>query len=367
MTKQEEKILDIIRNNPFIEQAQIAKLLGIKRSTVAVHISNLQKHGYIAGKGYILSSDSYVVGIGAANVDVYGKSQIKIRPHYDHPANIGSNVGGVTKNILTNAAKLGLNTKLITAIGDDGYGDIILKDCRVNNIDDSNIIIVPNASSGVFMQIQDENNDMHMALCDMSVLDSITPEYIESKKNLLLNSKLVFIDSSLRLDTLEKIIDICKNIVPIYIDPISDNYAEKIRKYVGEFTCIKPNKTELEALCGSKLKNNTEIIKACTKLIDKGLRKIFVSLGKDGLLYMDSEGNKIIKKLMPITKMVNASGAGDASMAAIIYGTVNDLDIDKTVDYALAAGIAAITSSKTINENMSISLLNKILKENKHE
>lgn len=367
MTKQEEKVLEIIKNNPFIEQAEIAKVLGIKRSTVGVHISNLQKHGYITGKGYILSSDNYVLGIGAANVDVYGKSRIKIRPHYDHPADIGSNVGGVTKNILTNISKLGYSTKLITAIGDDGYGDLILKDCKLNDIDSNNVIVVPNASSGVFMQIQDENNDMHMALCDMSVLEHITPDYINSKKNLLLNSKLVFIDSSLRLDTLEKIIEICKNKVPIYIDPISDNYAEKIKDYVGEFTCIKPNRTELEALYGSKLINNSEIYKACEKLISKGLNKIFVSLGKDGLLYMDAEGNKIIKKLKPVTKMVNASGAGDATMAAIIYGTVNGLKIEETIDYALAAGIAAITSSKTINDNMSIKLLNKILKENKYE
>lgn len=365
MTNQEEKILEIIKNNPLIEQNEIADILGITRSTVAVHISSLQKQGYIVGKGYIINNDGYVLGIGAANVDIYGKSRIKIRSHYDHPADIGTNVGGVTKNIITNLARLDTNTRLITAVGDDSYGKYILEDCKINNIDTSDVIVVNGKSSGVFMQAQDENNDMYLALCDMSVLDSISPEYIQSRKNLLLNAKLILIDTSLRLDTIETILDICKDNVPIYIDPISDNYAQKIKPYIHRFTCVKPNKSELENLSGIKINSDSDLYKACTKLIDKGLKKIFVSLGKDGILYMDDQGNKIKRKLKPVTKMVNASGAGDASMAAVIYGTVNSLKIEKTIDYGLAAGIAAIKSEKTINDNMSINLLNRIIKENK--
>lgn len=365
MTKQEEKVLEIIKNNPTIEQAQIASLLNIKRSTVGVHISNLIKQGYITGKGYILNNDSYVLGIGAANVDVYGKSKIKIRTHYDHPADIKSNVGGVAKNILTNLSRLDTKTKFITAIGDDGYGDMIIKDCKINNIDVNNVLTVKGVSSGVFMQVQDENNDMYLAICDMSALENITPEYIRSKKNELLNAKLVLIDSSFRLDTLSEIINICKDSVPIYVDPLSDNYALRIKDYVKDFTCIKPNKTELECLSGVKINGSKDIEKACELLLNKGLKKIFVSLGKDGILYMDNEGNKIQKRLKPVTKMVNASGAGDAAMAAIVYGTINNLKIEEIIDYGLAAGISAILSEKTINDDMSIDLLNKILKENR--
>ena len=114
-----------------------------------------------------------------------------------------------------------------------------------------------------------------------------------------------------------------------------------------------------------QIKNDKDLYSACQKLLDKGLEKIFVSRGKDGILYMDKQGIIIEKKLKPIEKMVNASGAGDACMAAILYGIVNELKIEKTIDYALAAGISAVTSKTTINENMSVSLLNRILKENR--
>ncbi len=44
-------------------------MLGITRSSVAVHIANLQKKGCLLGRGYIVNEGNYVVGIGAANVD----------------------------------------------------------------------------------------------------------------------------------------------------------------------------------------------------------------------------------------------------------------------------------------------------------
>ena len=364
MTKKEKEILDIIKKNPTIEQSDIAKLLNIKRSTVAVHISSLQKKGYLLGKGYIISNQDYVVGIGACNVDVYGTSLIKIRTHYDHPATIKSSIGGVMRNIICNLRKLDTKCQLITAYGDDAYSYTIVEDCEVNDIDISNSLCVRNASSGIFMQIQNEHNDMYLAICDMSILEHLTVEYIKSKENVLLNAKIVIIDPSLTDDCIKEIIRICKGRVPIYIDPISDNYAKKIRPYVGDFDLVKPNKSELESLTGMELNNNEDIKKACHKLIDKGLKKIVVSLGKDGILYMD-DNKTIIRKLKEDKKMVNASGAGDALMAGFIYGEINNLDINQTIDYALAAGIAAIRSPSTINENMSISLLEDIIKEKK--
>ena len=58
-----------------VESVQtIAEKLGITRSSVAVHISNLIKKGYIAGKGYVLRSGSYAVVVGGVNVDIGGRS-----------------------------------------------------------------------------------------------------------------------------------------------------------------------------------------------------------------------------------------------------------------------------------------------------
>ena len=55
----------------------------------------------------------------------------------------------------------------------------------------------------------------------------------------------------------------------------------------------------------------------------------------------------------------------DAFSAAMIYATLEQLPIESVMDYAMAAGIAAIGHERTINPQMSISLLESILKEYK--
>ena len=54
MTQREAQILQWIQENPLISQQELADRAGITRSSVAVHISNLMKKGYIDGKGYII-------------------------------------------------------------------------------------------------------------------------------------------------------------------------------------------------------------------------------------------------------------------------------------------------------------------------
>ena len=154
---------------------------------------------------------------------------------------------------------------------------------------------------------------------------------------------------SLRTDLKYTQAKISEDMLILYNDTECEIYsAQGVLKYAGTF----------DTAIG-------DLYKAAEKILDKGLKRIFVSLGADGCLYMDREGRRIERKLKPVEKMVNATGAGDAFMAAVIYSYVNEFDIDRTIDYALAAGVAALSHEKTINPNMSVSLIEKILKERK--
>ena len=64
MTQRERQILNWIEENPLISQQELAEKAGITRSSVAVHISNLMKKGYITGKGYIVHNNPQTAEIG---------------------------------------------------------------------------------------------------------------------------------------------------------------------------------------------------------------------------------------------------------------------------------------------------------------
>ena len=99
MTERESEIFHIIQQNPAISQNELAAKLNLARSSVAVHIANLQKKGYILGKGYIVNESAYVLGVGAANVDIHGRSKKSIVMHDSNPGHMNTSAGGVTRNV----------------------------------------------------------------------------------------------------------------------------------------------------------------------------------------------------------------------------------------------------------------------------
>lgn len=363
MTKKEKEILEVIKDNPTISHSELAKLFNISKNTVAVHISNLMNQGYLLGKAYLINEEDYLVGIGAANIDVYGKSEIKIRPHYDHPSKIHTSLGGVTRNILENLAYLKVNTKLLSAVGDDMYGKAILEGSKKNNIDVSNVLEVKDNGSGIFVQVLDDDNDMHLAICDMSIIKYIDINYLKEKENVLKGSKMIIFDPSLNIETIEYLIDNYKD-KALFLDPVSEEYAKKIKPYIPYLHTFKPNISELEAITNKKINNDDELIKACKRLIDSGLKNIYVSLGKNGCLFMNNK-ETIKRKFKEVKNVVNYSGAGDSFFAGIIYSYMNDFGINDTINYGLASGILALSSNTTSNNKLSIREINKIIKENK--
>ena len=365
MTRREQEILEIIKEKPTIEQSELAAMLGITRSSVAVHIANLQKKGYILGRGYIVNNGDYIVGIGAANVDVHGRSKKAINLHDSNPGHMNTSAGGVTRNVSENFARLGGNVKLITAVGDDVYADKICAECTAAGIDISHILKVDNHPSSTYISVLDEKGDMFVALSDMSVLQKMDVEFLHSKGNIIKGSRLIMCDPGLPVDIIEEILNLYSDTVPVFVDTVSQAYAAKLVDLIGKFHTAKPNLMETEILSGMKINDRKDLYKACEKILDKGLNRIFVSLGADGCLYMDRDGRRIERKLKPVENMINATGAGDAFMAAVIYSYINDFSLEKTIDYGIAAGIAAISHERTINPNMSISLLENILKERK--
>ena len=94
MTQRERQILQLIEKDPMISQQEIADKLGITRSSVAVHISNLIQKGSIAGRGYVLNSGNFVAVVGGVNVDIGGHSFAPLVESDSNPGRVSMSLGG---------------------------------------------------------------------------------------------------------------------------------------------------------------------------------------------------------------------------------------------------------------------------------
>ena len=292
-----------------------------------------------------MDKQPYIVGVGAANADLNGASLAPIHLRDSNPGHISLSAGGVTRNVCENLARLGADVKLLSCVGDDTFGAFIRRSCEDAGIDASHLYEARDASSSMYLSILDADGDMLVGMSDMRIVQG---------------ADVVTCDPCMGEKTLLQLLDLCTPGQIICVDPVSCAYARVVAPFIGRFHTAKPNRMELGILAGMEIQSDSDLERAGEAVLNKGLRRLFVSLGAEGCLYMDDTGKVLRRKLRP-AKMVNASGAGDSFAAAMLYATLHGFGVEKTLDYAMAAGIAAVSHERTINPNMSTALLEEIL------
>lgn len=353
MTQRERQILQWIESDPMISQAELAQRLGITRSSVAVHISNLIKKGCIAGKGYVLRTGTYAVVVGGVNIDICGKSFAPLVAEDSNPGTVSMSLGGVGRNIAHNLSLMGTDVRMLTAYGDDLHGQKVAVSCSELGIDLSHALRLSGEATSTYLYLTNEKGEMALAVSDMSVCSKITPAYLSSNLALLQNAQVIVCDANIPAESLVYLAENCN--VPIFCDPVSTIKAEKLRPILGKLHTLKPNRLEAELLSGVPIHNKADVETAAKVLLETGLRRVFISLGADGC-YGATQTEQAWMPNFP-TNMVNTTGCGDAFMAALVWAYLEGTDLQGTLKAGLAAASIAIETQETINPAMSATLL----------
>ena len=303
----------------------------------------------------------YIAGIGGANVDIHAKSDQTLVMRDSNPGMLYTSLGGVCRNICENLALLGAQVKLVTVVGDDYRGKSILEGCARVGIDMSAVRVLPGERSSSYVSVMDEQGDMLLAMSDMHIIKKLDAALVDDNAKLLCDADMVICDGNLSAQTVERLCEVCLS--PLYLDPVSTAWAKEIKPFIASFDTIKPNALELEALSGCPCTTVEEIEHAADVLIHQGVRRVFVSMGADGMLYKGREGTIYKKCRRPFDGMLNATGAGDASMAGIVYASREGMTAEETLLFAMGAGMVAISSPDTINKAMSVEAIENMIKE----
>ena len=302
----------------------------------------------------------YIAGIGGANMDIHGRSDRPLIMRDSNPGTLHTSLGGVCRNICENLARLGADVRLVTVVGDDVHGRSILSGCEQAGIDMSATRVVQGERSSSYISIMDSSGDMLLAMSDMHIIKKLDERLVDDSQALLCGAELVVCDGNLSARAVSRLTQVCTR--PLYVDPVSTAWARELKPFIGRFDTVKPNRMELAALTDCPVETMPQIEEACDVLIAQGVRRVFVSMGADGMLCKGPEG-MIYERSLPFDGMVNATGAGDASMAGIVYATRRGYDAEQTVLCAMGAGMVAIASPDTISSGMNPAALKTMIKE----
>ncbi len=306
-----------------------------------------------------MENDGFVTVIGGTNVDIIGFPDSALVLRDSNPGKVKISAGGVGRNIGENLVRLGIHVKLISAIGKDLYGKKILEEAREIGIDMQHSLILKGYPTSSYMAILDHKKDMNLAIAQMDIFDKLSIDFIKQKKHIIKNAKVCVIDTNIPKDVIEYIVK-NNDKTTFFLDTVSAAKSVKVKDCIGYFHTIKPNKMEAERLSGIKINSKKDLEAVAEYFLYKGVKRVFISLGTDGIYYND--GNR--KNHLPAysINVVNSTGAGDAFLAALVYCYYNGFDIDYSAKFAMAASLLALSHEDTINPEMSVENVKKLMR-----
>ena len=291
-------------------------------------------------------------------MDICARPANALNMHDSNVGNVITSPGGVARNIAENLARLGLRTKLISVVGDDELGESLLTQGTAAGIDMDNVLRLEGQKTSTYVSILDNSGDLHVAINDMAITDHLNPEFLHCKLEIIKQAAIVIADTNLSEETLAFLSDTIVD-QPFIVDAVSSTKSLRIKKQLGKVHTLKVNLLEAEKLCGLKSSDGVTYHEMASWFHDSGVKRIFITLGPQGVFYNDTIDHGIIENKLD-RPVVNASGAGDAFVAAIAFSLIKNWKIYEAVEFAISAANVALSHNATINPDMSEEAVNKM-------
>jgi ribokinase len=221
--------------------------------------------------------------------------------------------GGKGANQAVAAAKLGAEVVMVTAVGDDLFGEGQMKNFSAHGMDTRFVKRVLDKASGVAPIMVEPNGENSILIIKGANAD-LSPADVEAAGEALKTCDLILLQCEIPLETVYAAIAFGKKHgVKTLLNPAPATPELDI-KHVRDVSYFVPNETELAILTGMPTVTEADVEQAAKTLLDQGVRAVVVTLGGRGALLATAEG---LKRIAPVkVTPVDTTGAGDAFVGA---------------------------------------------------
>lgn len=295
--------------------------------------------------------EKIVAVLGGIAIDLEARPYKKLLMKDSNPGYLEIACGGVGRNIAENLQRMGkLYVLFFSAVGEDLYAEKALQSIASIGVNTECVCKLSQSNTATYLSILDETGDMALAVAAMDIFDRISPDIAENAIASFGMADFIVLDTNLPKSVLEYAAEKFQE-KHIFLDPVSVEKAEKASGILHRCHTIKPNKAEAEILSGVSIRTDADLEKASDALLGKGVKRVFISLGEQGVFYKDKFRSGKVPPPKHL-KLVSTTGAGDAMSAAIVRGTVLGRDMDRIALDAVLAASLALQVRSSVNENI---------------
>ncbi len=353
LTKNEARVLEIIKEDPFISQLKLASRLDLTRSTVASVISSLTQKHYLLGRAYMVNESNQIICIGGMNIDRKFVLDGPLVAKTSNPASCHVSVGGVGRNVAENLGRLQVNVSMLSMAGDDQDYQII-KEASQPYVDMNLVHLDPNYRTGTYNAVLDNTGEMQVAMADMEVCDHLTLDWLHQYQALIQGAKHLILDLNPPKETISQVIEWAQaRDIPLHIVPVSSPKMTHLPDDLQGVHWMIVNQDESEAYFNRQVESKEDLIDLAQAWIDRGVRQVAITRGKEATYYLSHTGEEAWLEPPHLDHIQDVTGAGDAYAAGIIYGSIQDLPEIESIRLGMANAYHTIQSDQTVRPNLS--------------
>jgi ribokinase len=254
-------------------------------------------------------------------------------------ARLATHNGGKGANQAAAAALLGAGVTFLGRVGDEGFGEPLVRALAEKGVDTNLVEEVPDSSTGTaFITVTpDGENAITVA---PGANRRLTVEDVDAASGTIGEAKVLVVQMEIPPEVVRRAVEVASanetralvNLAPPFEVPQA--LLEKLDPLVL-------NQHEAAFLLGERVEGVDGALSAASELSDLGPRSVVVTVGEEGAVF--ANGASAEHLTAPRVEVVDTTGAGDAFVGALAARLADDAPLEDAVAYAVRAGAAAVT------------------------
>lgn len=246
--------------------------------------------------------------------------------------------GGKGANQAYAAGKLGAQTIMFGAVGNDRYAEIEKKSLQSAGVDVSRLIVRADFDTGLaWITVNDAGDNSIVVVSGAN--KTLSEKDIADNDDLLHSCDIVLCQMEIPVQTVlcaaRRAKELGKTVI-LDPAPVPKDFPAELYTYVD---IIKPNETELSLLTGAA---SSDYEKGADILRSRGVKNVIVTLGGAGAFVNSETEGKHMLTVRPVP-VVDTTAAGDSFTAALAVRLASGSSLLQAVRYANEVATIVVT------------------------
>ena len=251
---------------------------------------------------------------------------------------------GSTQAVATRRA--GAETRFITKIGQDDFGEMALKMYADEGIDSSYVWRIPEKATGAAAILVDDATGDNAIIVVPGAADALRPEDMDAAEQGIVESIAFLASLEVPIPTMQRGLEIAKqNGVTTILNPApAAELPDAVYQLSDYFT---PNETEAAMLTGMPVATEEQAEVAAIRLLQRGVQTVIITLGEKGAYVCNSEVRQSIPSFDMGDRGVETTGAGDAFNGGFVRALAEGQPLIEAVRFGSATAALSVTGYGT--------------------